>query len=337
VSPSGDDFDDINDEGEPPSILYETCPHIRNSSCRPYRALSSLSRKGDEYVLVAIWDNYIHYEPMPSRTSAAYIQTYTAMIAVFKSVGRKPTFWRLDNETADALVHFLESNGCGKLRPVPPGTHRANKAERAIRSGKNHFQATLATTPPSFPLELWDELLQQAEITINQSINHLRRYGPDPTKCAYEGGHGHRYDFVAHPLAVCGMHVLVHDKPAPRPSWSPHGARGCYLGPALLHHKCWRTWIIDTRSERISDTLAWFPDPFKLPGPDPHAMVAASLDDLTVALSHLPAPNTLAPDQRRTIQDRAAAATSDLRAILDVCNHVSTHNASPTAALLCGE
>jgi len=92
VSPSGDDFDDINDEGEPPSILYETCPHIRNSSCRPYRALSSLSRKGDEYVLVAIWDNYIHYEPMPSRTSAAYIQTYTAMIAVFKSVGRNPTF-----------------------------------------------------------------------------------------------------------------------------------------------------------------------------------------------------------------------------------------------------
>ena len=200
------------------------------------------------------------------------------------------------------------------FKPLLPPPHRRSHTN----SGMNY-----SSRPKSQP--------------TNQSINHLRRYGPDPTKCAYEGVHGHRYDVVAHPLAVCGMHVLVHDKPAPRPSWSPHGAKGCYLGPALLHHKCWRTWIIDTRSERISDTLAWFPDPFKLPGPDPHAMVAASLDDLTVALSHLPAPNTLAPDQRRTIQDRAATATSDLRAILDVCNHVSTHNASPTAALLCGE
>jgi len=201
-SSSDDAFDDSTDNGE---SLFDVCMKLVPISDIAHVDLTGRfpvkSRKGNEYVLVSTWDNYIHYEPMPSRTSAAYIQAYTAMITFFRSVGRTPTFWRLDNETSDALVQFLESHGYGQLQPVPPGTHRANKAERAIRSAKNHFQAILATTPPSFPLELWDALLPQAEITIN----HLRRYDPDPLKCAYEGFHGHRYDFVAHPLAICGM------------------------------------------------------------------------------------------------------------------------------------
>ena len=272
------------------------------------------SRKGNEYVLVSVWDGYIHYEAMASRTSAAYIQAYTKIIAFYQSVGRQPKFWRLDNETSDDLEKFLAKAGVGRPQYVAPGTHRANKAERAIRHGKNHLQAMLASTAPSFPLDLWDECLPQAEITVN----HLRPYSPNPDLCAYEGFHSHTYDFVAHPISIVGIHVLVHDKPSERPSWSPHGSKGFYLGPALQHHKCYRTWIIDTQAVRISDTLAWFPSPYKLPGSDPHAMVTAALDDLTVAMRMLAVSDKIQPTTRQLILDRTATATSELRAVVDL-------------------
>ena len=50
---------------------------------------------------------------------------------------------------------------------VPPGNHRRNAAERAIRTFKNHLIAGLSTADPNFPLNLWDRLLDQAYITLN--------------------------------------------------------------------------------------------------------------------------------------------------------------------------
>ena len=50
---------------------------------------------------------------------------------------------------------------------VPPGVHRRNAAERAIRTFKNHFIAGLCSTDKNFPLHLWDQLVPQAELTLN--------------------------------------------------------------------------------------------------------------------------------------------------------------------------
>ena len=50
---------------------------------------------------------------------------------------------------------------------MPPGSHRANKAERAIRDMKNHFISLLGTINPAFPLDLWDALLPQADLILN--------------------------------------------------------------------------------------------------------------------------------------------------------------------------
>jgi hypothetical protein len=49
----------------------------------------------------------------------------------------------------------------------PPRCHRANSAERAIKTFKEHFKSGLATVDPAFPIHLWDRLLSQAEITLN--------------------------------------------------------------------------------------------------------------------------------------------------------------------------
>ena len=43
----------------------------------------------------------------------------------------------------------------------------ANRAERVMRTWKNHFIATLATASLKFPLTQWDRLIQHAHITLN--------------------------------------------------------------------------------------------------------------------------------------------------------------------------
>jgi hypothetical protein len=93
---------------------------------------------------------------------------------------------------------------------------------------QNHFISMLCTTHPTFPLDLWDELLPQCELTLNL----LRAYAPDPTISAYEGVHGKPYDFLGYPFAIAGTPVLIHETPANRASWAPHGVPGFYLGPA---------------------------------------------------------------------------------------------------------
>ena len=270
------------------------------------------SRRGARYVLIAVWDGYVHLEPMASRASADYLQAYRRLIAFYAAAGRKPDFFRLDNESSGPLEKFLANDAHINIQYVPPGTHRANKAERAIRHVKNHIISMLCAAHPSFPLDLWDEILPQAELTINI----LRPCSYRPTISAYEGFYQCKYDFLAHPIAPFGTSVVVHDKPADRPTWAPHGTLGFYLGPALLHHRCWRAWVIKTQTERISDTLEWFPTAVKMPGSSPHAMIHAALDDLSSALRTLTDRLTGAP--QCTALARTESATTSLRAVIDM-------------------
>jgi hypothetical protein len=57
-----------------------------------------------------------------------------------------------------------------------------------------------------------------------------------------------------HPIAPPGTRVLVHEKPADQETWSPHGTHGWYVGPALDLYRCYRTWVLYTRCERICNT-----------------------------------------------------------------------------------
>ena len=128
--------------------------------------------------------------------------------------------------------------------------------------GPTRTIATLSTTASDFPLAIWDKLLPQIEICLN----HLLLYKPNPTVSAYAGIRGGPYDFRAHPLAPLGTKVLIHDKPADRTSWAPHGVPGFYVGPALQHYQCFQAWATPTQSVRITDTLAWFPTDFSNQG-----------------------------------------------------------------------
>jgi hypothetical protein len=60
--------------------------------------------------------------------------------------------------------------------------HRRNRAERAIRTFKDHLLAILAGVNAAFPPYLWDLLLPQAELTLNL----LRQATLNPRISAWE-------------------------------------------------------------------------------------------------------------------------------------------------------
>ncbi len=148
---------------------------------------------------------------------------------------------------------------------------------------KNRIISTLSTVHSSFPMGLWDELLPQVELTMNC----MRSFGPDPSVSAYEGTHREPFDFRKHPIAPFGTQVLIYESPTQRSSWSPHGVTGFYLGPALDHYRSFRVYPTNTGVIRTTDTLSWFPAPFKIPGSSALELLHAAIDGLAKAIRTL--------------------------------------------------
>ena len=72
----------------------------------------------------------------------------------------------LDNECPGGLKTFLRESSV-KFQLVPPYLHRANAAERAIQTYKDHLIAGLSSCDPNFPLHLRDRLISHATLTPN--------------------------------------------------------------------------------------------------------------------------------------------------------------------------
>ena len=128
---------------------------------------------GNQYVLVTVTNSYIHVEPMKTRHHTDYIAAYKKTINFFGLLGQKILFQRLDNETSAPLETFARNNAI-TIEYCPPHQHRSLKAERAIRTFKNHFIATLGTVDSNFPMQLWDELLPQTELCLNHLIPYAQ-------------------------------------------------------------------------------------------------------------------------------------------------------------------
>ncbi len=237
------------------------------------------SSTGNNYILVSVFNSYIHLEAMASREGAQYVAAMKRTIEFFRSLKHEVTYQRMDNETSRLLERFMQQEGI-EIEYVPPHNHRANPAERAIQTAKNHLVSALCGTHPNFPANLWDKLLPQVELTMNI----IRPFATDRAISAYEGVHGKKFDFVAHPLAPCGTLVLAHDPPEIRASFASHGSPGFYLGPAMQHYRSFRVFILATKAERVSDSLAWFPAPLMLPGSRPSEIVCDALRELLTAL-----------------------------------------------------
>ena len=240
------------------------------------------SYDGATYVLICVFKNYIHAETMPDRTAPSYVKAYRSAFAFFKNLGHVFSIARLDNETSALLEQFLNIEAKVKHEFISTGSHRANKAERAIQSWKNHFVAGIASVDKDFPMYRWADLNEQCEITLNV----LRSFTDNDTISAYEGIYGHKYDFLSHPIAPPDTKAIVYEPADKRPSWYPHGIAGFYLGPALKHYRSVRCYIPSTEAIRISDQCDFFPSKFKFPGASIEEILLNSINKLQISIDN---------------------------------------------------
>ena len=213
------------------------------------------SSLGNEYVLVFFYEegNYIHLEPLPNRSGDQQAKAHTRALTFFQGHGVIIfDMAMMDNETSPE-VRNVYAPVC-PIQFVPPNTHRANKAERAIRTFVNHFIAILCGCDPTFPMKLWDQLLPQAEVTLNL----LRSSALSVHVSAYQHLCG-AWDWNRYPLAPLGMLVVTLDSADSRASWADHGEQAFYLGPSMQHYRTFRVYCIRTSRQRESNTVSWHP------------------------------------------------------------------------------
>jgi hypothetical protein len=126
---------------------------------------------------------------------------------------------------------------------------------------------------------LWDRIFPQAVITLN--MLRTSRINPKLSAATHLFG---QYDFNRSPIAPPGTRIIAHEKPGRRRTWAPHGEDGWYIGPALEHYRCYTVYITKTRSNRIVETVNFFPHKFKLPFPSSSELETQAAADLTHAL-----------------------------------------------------
>ena len=210
------------------------------------------SQRGNKYimVMVEIDSNAILVEPMRSREDKEMIRAYDKLVQRLKAAGIKPRKHVLDNEVSNNMKEHIKQQHKFKMELVPPGCHRRNAAEVAIRNFKAHFLSVLAGTADTFPANLWDRLLPQTEITLNL----LRQSNATPTISAYAHISG-PFDYNKMPLAPMGCEVQVHEKTDKRGTWAFHSVDGWYLNTSSDHYRVHNCHIKSTKNERLSDTV----------------------------------------------------------------------------------
>ena len=150
------------------------------------------SARGHKYLFI-MYDydaNYIHATPIKSRKAEELVRGFSESYKVLTKHGIRAKEVRLDNEISHEFKDHLESINLS-YQLVSPGDHRANPAERAIQTYKNHFIAMLSGTDPDFPTNCWDLLIPQANI----KLNFLRSARVQPQLSAYAMIHGN-FDYT---------------------------------------------------------------------------------------------------------------------------------------------
>ena len=243
------------------------------------------STLGNKYVLVTycVDANSIIAEPIKDRTAGEIARAHQTVYTYLADRGLKPKFEVLDNECSAELIQVMRKNKID-FQLVPPHLHRANAAERAIRTWKNHFITILCGLDPRFPLQLWDKLLDQTNLTLNL----LRPSHLNPRMSAEAMMNG-PFDFNRTPIAPLGTKVLVHEKPAVRGTWAPHAIDGWYVGPARQHYRCYTIYIPSTKGTRHSETVEFFPYEVTMPATSSADLATQAANDLTHILQN-PAP-----------------------------------------------
>ncbi|KAL7503323.1 hypothetical protein ACHAXN_001123 [Cyclotella atomus] len=247
------------------------------------------------FVAYAYGPNAILTRPMRNRSDAEMIKAYTDI----HDKGFKPRFNVSDSECSKTIKRYIREQDA-IIQLVERDNHRVNAAEQAIQTFKNHFITGLATVDKNFPIQLWDELIPQAQDTLNllrtSRVNkHL------PAYAVLEGP----FNFNRTPLAPPGTKAIIYNDPSSRTSWGPHGEDAYYVNRVPEHWRCYKFFVPDTKAFRISGAAKFFPTHCKMPAVDPGDTVRLAAQDLITALNNLNpnAPIDLEPRHSQALRD----------------------------------
>jgi hypothetical protein len=153
-------------------------------------------------------------------------------------------------------------------------------------------------------MHLWYRLLPQAEITLN--LLRTSRLHPQLSAAA------HYHGLVDYKTAFAppGCKIIAYKKPGKRRTWAPHGQHGYSLGPAMHHYRCQNVYISTMASNRIVDTLEFFPQNYQMPQLSSTGRFLMAAKDMTDAFQN---PHPEVPFAN--VGDDTVKALADLAAI----------------------
>ena len=100
----------------------------------------------------------------------------------------------------------------------------------------------------------------QAETTMNL----LQTSRKKPRLSVYVQIFG-TFDFNTTPIAPPGKKIIAHEKPNQCSTWSKHGVSVWYIISSMEHYMCYKVFVIETISERISDVMEFPPQNVMIP------------------------------------------------------------------------
>jgi hypothetical protein len=168
---------------------------------------------------------------------------------------------------------------------------------------------------------VWNRLLPQAEITLNRL--QTSRLHPQLSPVAHYHG---LVDYNKTAFAPPGCNIIAHEKPGERRTWAPNGQHGYSLGPVMHHYRCQNVYISTTASERIVDTLKFFPYNYQMPQLSSTDRLLIAAKDMTDAFQN-PHPDvpfaSVGDDIVKALADLAAIVKLKLQQAPSLATHAS--------------
>ena len=134
-------------------------------------------------------------------------------------------------------------------------------------------------TIPNF---LWDQLLEQAELTLNL----FRQATYNTSKPAWEYLHVRLFNYDATPLGPLVTPVIIDNKPSRRKPYHYRGSNGFSAGVPLNHYRCQRAIDAETKSVSIMDKIEFYHHYLTQPSLTPQGRLIHALQTLTAAMHH---------------------------------------------------
>ena len=144
----------------------------------------------------------------------------------------------------------------------------------------------LSGLPATFPLFMWDKLLEQ----LDMQVNLLRFSNVAPNVCAWTVLRG-THDFNRHPLAPLGIEMHMLEPADKRKSWGVKSKKGHYLGTSLEHYRYFFGWFADTGANQGSESVVFKHKYITTPTVTPSDAIVQAARQLAAALKgNIPPP-----------------------------------------------